>query len=208
MRPASPEIASALTVLLAGVFVLAFYDLGRHSTHMALHIALMNIIAPLVASAAVKSVSRVGLMWGAVFAQLALLWMWHVPAMHGWAMQSLAAQIVMHASLFAAALWFWSAVLRLPGAKRWQAIPALLVTGKLVCLLSALIIFSPRLIYAGVAGHHHASALPALDDQQLAGLLMITACPLSYIIVGIFFAARLLYPTQEPRVRYRRAPAR
>jgi cytochrome c oxidase assembly factor CtaG len=31
-----------------------------------------------------------------------------------------------------------------------------------------------------------------LTDQQLAGLLMITACPLSYVLAGVVLAAQMM----------------
>jgi putative membrane protein len=102
-------------------------------------------------------------------------------------------QAFMHVSLFIAALCFWSALLALPQRRRWHAIPALLLTGKLACLLAALLVFAPRLLYE--AHPHfalHATAADALADQQLAGLLMIVACPLSYLIAGVVFAAQIL----------------
>ncbi|MEH2588848.1 hypothetical protein [Bradyrhizobium sp. AZCC 1721] len=46
----SPAIASATAVLLTGAAVLLVYDLSHFSTHMVLHIASMNIIAPSVAA--------------------------------------------------------------------------------------------------------------------------------------------------------------
>lgn len=213
LRPVPPEIASAAIVLVAGIFVLSFYNLASHSAHMAAHIALMNVVAPVVASAAVRRQAfrfdRAAGMWAAAVTQLALLWIWHVPAMHAWAMQSATAQVAMHGSLFASALCFWALVLSLSRVKRWQAIPALLLTGKLVCLLSALIIFSPRVLYdIPAAAHQHIAAAASLDDQQFAGLLMITACPLSYIIVGIFFAARFMFPVEGTLVLRRRAAVR
>ena len=47
------------------------------------------------------------------------------------------------------------------------------------------------------AGHlvHAAGHLPAfraLDDQQLAGLLMITACPLSYLVAAVIITVQLI----------------
>lgn len=62
---------------------------------------------------------------------------------------------------------------------------ALLLTGKLACLLGALLIFAPRELY-------RLHGLPSLEDQQLAGLLMITACPLSYVVAGVAMAAQAI----------------
>lgn len=105
----------------------------------------------------------------------------------------------MHASLFGAALAFWVVVLNLAAVHRWHAIFALLITGKLACLLGSLLIFAPRLLYADAARHlhhlhhsGHAAAPAALADQQLAGLLMIVACPLSYLLAGVAIAAQIM----------------
>ncbi len=56
----------------------------------------------------------------------------------------------MHGSLFAVALLFWTGVLQMRGPGRWQAILGLIITGKLSCLLAALLIFSPRFLYATI----------------------------------------------------------
>lgn len=88
----------------------------------------------------------------------------------------------MHGSLFLAALAFWVLLLDMMERSGWQAILGLLLTGKLACLLGALLIFAARPLYSDAA----------LADQQLAGLLMITACPLSYIAAGVVIAARLI----------------
>lgn len=195
----SPEILTAAVIFVCGAVVLSLYRLGPHAAHMALHIALMNVVAPVIASlfgpAIVPFAGRSGPMWLAGAVQVALLWMWHIPAMQAVVMHNTALAFVMQGSLLIAALWFWSSVLSLEGTKRWHAVPALLLTGKLVCLLSALMVFSPRALY-DLHAHHHA-AVPALDDQQLAGLLMITACPLSYIVVGVIMVARLLGDLQR-----------
>jgi putative membrane protein len=100
----------------------------------------------------------------------------------------------MHASLFILSLWFWLAIFARRGSTRWQALLVLLVTGKLFCMLGVLLVFSPRLLYAGISGggYAHLHAQPALADQQLAGLLMIAACPLTYVLAAIIIAARWL----------------
>ena len=73
------------------------------------------------------------------------------------------------------------ALLRLHGTERWHGVLGLLVTGKLSCLLAALLVFAPRPLYP----HRPSRSAMSLADQQLAGLLMLTACPLSYVVAGI-----------------------
>jgi putative membrane protein len=93
------------------------------------------------------------------------------------------AYAVMLATLLAAAVCFWGGILLLAARSRWQAIVALLATGKLACLLGALLIFARRPLFV------HAT----MDDQQLAGLLMVVACPLSYVLVGVVLSAQLMH---------------
>jgi putative membrane protein len=114
------------------------------------------------------------------------------------------------AALFAAALAFWALVASVPAASRWLAILALLLTGKLACLLSVLLIFAPRPLYAAAGGH---MAAADLADQQLAGLLMITACPLSYLVAALALAVQMIggaarrRPEPGPEVAAMPAPA-
>ncbi len=165
---------------------------------MALHIALMNIAAPLgavlLARKLVAASNHPIAFWAVTIAQIVLLWMWHAPSMQSAALGgSHVLQAIMHASLFVVALLFWSSLLRLSAAMRWQAIAALMVTGKLSCLLAALLIFAPRLLHEMPLSPPSASQLPsALADQQLAGLLMISACPLSYLVAAVVFAAQII----------------
>jgi putative membrane protein len=188
---ALPAAVSGFVVLAVGVCVLAAYSLGAQSAHMAIHIAMMSVAAPLAAAAlAAKLPGFFGhpkLLWTATAAQLALFWGWHIPSVQQAALASHALQAVMHATLLVSSFCFWCSVVRLPTASQWQAIAALLLTGKLACLLSVLFIFAPRLLY-GVA-HHGAMHL---DDQQLAGLLMISACPLSYLVAALVIAIQMI----------------
>jgi putative membrane protein len=76
-------------------------------------------------------------------------------------------------------------------------VPALLISGKLACLLGALLIFAPRLLLTStVSGHnmHHGPVdhATALADQHLAGLLMVVACPLSYVLTAVVLAAQTM----------------
>lgn len=165
--------------------------LGPFSAHMAQHIVLMNVVAPL---AAIMLHNRIGgdgrqHLGLATLLQLVLLWGWHVPAILTAAMQVPILGAAMQVSLFGAALWFWVAVVRVASSKRWQAIFALLVTSKLFCLLGALLVFAPRTIYPVFSGGHGAATDPAAD-QQLAGLLMLVSCPATYLLGGLVIAAR------------------
>jgi putative membrane protein len=191
IRSALPAIASVAAVLVAGVVTVSLVELDQLSAHMAAHIAVMNVAAPLTAIALMHrpfiKADRSAPLWIAGVAQMVLLWSWHVPSAQRATMGSGTLQILMYGSLFLAGLCFWT--LLLSPSTRWQAIFLLLATGKLSCLLGALLIFAPRPLYT--EAHRH-SAIADLSDQQLAGLLMITACPLSYLTAGVVLAAQMM----------------
>jgi putative membrane protein len=145
-----------------------------------------------------------GFHWGrsigvATAVQLALLWGWHAPGVFAAATGSAALMALMHLSLFAAAVWFWTTIIQATRRGDWSPLAALLVTGKLFCLLGLLLAFAPRALYASAAfiqscfptGIGFATS-PPVADQQLAGLLMLTACPLVYVTAAIVIASRML----------------
>ncbi|QLF71831.1 cytochrome c oxidase assembly protein (plasmid) [Peteryoungia desertarenae] len=172
--------------------------MGPLALHMATHTALMNGIAPITVIAlrhlriqARPAVS--GALVTATALQLLLLWAWHAPPLLNEAMHSGATHLLMQASLFAAAFCFWDSVLACN--QRWKPIVALLVTSKLFCLLGVLFVFSPSMLYLGLLGHVHGGEVmvgTTLADQQLAGLLMLATCPVTYVVGGILLANRWL----------------
>jgi len=193
--------SGAVALALLAIALVPLLPLAPVSGHMAQHIAVMNVAALLCAVAMLprgtRATSTLGPrgLWPLTALQMVLLWGWHAPQAHAAAASSPLVYAAMMTSLFVVALGFWHAVLLRAARSDWQPIFALLVTGKLACLLGALLVFSPRLIYAGAAPSLLESCISGsggLDDQHLAGLLMLTACPLSYVLAGIVLAARIL----------------
>lgn len=198
-RSAMPATISAALVLLTGIVIAPLVELGPLSALMAQHLLVMNVMAPLAAAALAPMLSaradRGGVLWGSGLAQMLLLWIWHTPALQRAAASLPALHLILLMALFAAAMLFWAALLRAGAKGRWSAVAALLVTGKLACLLGALLIFAPRELYelASLAFSICAVDGPAtLADQHLAGLMMVAACPLSYVVAGIVTAAQML----------------
>jgi putative membrane protein len=189
---ALPAAASATAILIA-IAATPLFPLGPLASHMLLHVAVMNFAAPLLAIVVWRTwpaaFDRAPWLWIATIAQLALLWGWHAPPAHRAASQFIPVSVVMHATLLLVSLAFWALLTSMSARNRWQAVFALLITGKLACLLGAILIFAPRVLYAG-SHEHHSGALLSLDDQQLAGLIMIAACPLSYVLAGVIMAAQ------------------
>ena len=157
--------------------------------HMLSHILSMNVAAPLAAVLVARAWpgrprADVAVLAGLSILQVALLIGWHMPPVMTIAMHDTALGLFMHLSLFAAALAFWRAVFDQAAQHLWRALIALLVTGKVYCLMAALLVFAPRVLYP--------EAMVALADQQLAGVMMVVACPLSYVAVATVLAARWL----------------
>jgi putative membrane protein len=192
-----PVLAGMAVLALGGLVTASLIELGPLSLQMLQHLAVMNIVAPLAAlylrrRAAPKTLLPAG------FAQLLALWAWHAPAVQQVAASSPAGQLGLMIVLAGAAFWFWSAVIAAPD---WQGLIALLLTGKLACLLGALLIFAPRDLYNldGLVLALCTTGPSSLADQQLAGLLMITACPLSYLVTGVALAARMIGRLENDR---------
>lgn len=188
--------ASALFVVAAGVLTSALVEIGPLSLQMLLHLAVMSVLAPLAATLLPSRPEggRSAAIWGAGLLQMLLLWAWHAPALQMAASQSLIGQSGAALLLGVAAFWFWRAVLSASTNAGWRSLAALLLTGKVACLLGALLIFAPRDLYGlpGLSFVWCRTGPSTLADQQLAGLLMVTACPLSYLVAGVVLAAGML----------------
>ncbi len=176
--------ALAVLVLLGFCYV---ENAGVFSRHMIIHIALMTVAAPVLASLLLKLSAKsasVSTLFAAVILQAALLFAWHSPLGVGLAMKGHAGTLLMQATLFFSALWFWLTVFNQTGEHLWRAVIALLLTGKLFCLMAVLLIFAPRVLYG-------MTAMPIeLADQQLAGLLMVTVCPITYVLAAVVLISR------------------
>lgn len=186
------------------------------AAHMFQHLLVMNVAALLIAVAwqsrdwreressilvarSWRAAKRVLTTLTAVTAlQLAALWIWHMPVIFAAAHHSPVLQGIMQLSLFAAALLFWKTVLGRRNQPVWHRIFALLLTAKIFCLLGAAFVFSRRILYP-TFGSPEDWGLSALEDQQLAGLLMVSSCALIYVAAAIALFARWLFTIETHR---------
>ena len=190
--------AGAVAVLGVGMIGVSILDAGPFAKHMIVHIAAMNVAAPLIAAALNRALFPVALagLWTTALAQMGLLWALHSPAVHHAAHSAPLLLVALHFGLFLAALAFWTSIVN-AGARRWQAMLALILSGKFACLLGALLVFAPRPLFGLHAGHGIDSAL--LEDQHTAGLLMIAACPLSYVLAAVVIASQAIIGLEKAR---------
>ncbi len=163
--------------------------------HMAQHVLLVQLAAPLLVIAAPIATMRFGLprsLDGRVeaiatspvvrtadravrhplvaFTLLAAAWWaWHVPALYDAGVRHAAVHATEHLTLLATGICWWACIV---GPRRAAPVPALVlafVTAFHLNVLGALLTFAPRVLYAPYRG---AYGFSALEDQQLGGVLM------------------------------------
>lgn len=206
--PAATVLRAKITIVIivacgVALFACAGPGLGPRASHMGTHILLMSALAPVLAVLWTNLASAPALSSGRALAivtaaQIGLLYAWHAPGAAAYAETHTVAHLSMHASLLAAALLFWLAILGDIGVARWRGVAALAITGKLACLLGVLLVFAPRVLDSSVPGIGTTSDV-MLADQRVAGLLMLAACPASYILSGVWIASRWLLDLEGNR---------
>jgi putative membrane protein len=194
-------------LLAAGLGALAAAWLGplpalaphRFSAHMAMHLGVVAVAAPLIAAAVAGSALDPAGRWPALFVpvpaailELAVVWGWHAPALHHAARHSTPGLVAEQASFLAAGLLVWCAACGGPPARRAErtlaGVMALLLTSAHMTLLGALLALAPRPLYA-------AGDAVALADQQAGGVLMLLVGGVAYLAGGLGLSARLLGAT-------------
>jgi putative membrane protein len=107
------------------------------------------------------------------------IWLWHLPRAFDAALASEAWHFAQHACFLASALVFWWTIVARPDL---AAVISLFGTMVYTGALGALLAFARGPWYAGYA----------LDDQQLAGVIMWVPAGLAYPAAALFIASRWL----------------
>ena len=174
------------------------------SVHMAQHLLLVLVVAPLIAVSnahlvylwllplrarrwtgraiigipGVKYAANANVTaWVVCAAFVGSLWFWHAPATYNWALANKWGHASEHLVLLATSTAFWWVVVT-SGERRLS--PGMMIL--MVCLvgiqgsfLAALITFAPRPLYEAYAAN-------SIDDQALGGVLM--CIPASFLYLG------------------------
>jgi putative membrane protein len=121
------------------------------------------------------------------------LWGWHAPGAFDAALASYGVHILEHACFFVTALLFWKAILDArPRRRAAAALGAAFATLMHGGLLGALITLAPLPLYAWYHDRTAPWGLSALEDQQLAGLIMWVPMGIVYLGACLVLASRLL----------------
>jgi putative membrane protein len=203
---ALPAVTSVVAVSAGFLFMLPFVDLGPLSSQMVLHIVLMNIAAPLVGAAVMRYSGLINsskTLYLIASLQMGALWAAHAPSVLSGLAGSPALELMLHIALASASVAFWACVLSCMESGRWAGVLVLLLTGKLACLLGGLLTFAPRDIYElpQFVSVLCTTGPSTLADQQLAGLIMIVSCPLSYLVAAIVMSGHMLAAIDQTKTQ-------
>lgn len=184
-----------LTLLVAWAGPLPALAERYFSAHMTMHMAVVAVAAPLLAlglgeTQFVQS-RAIPAAIPASCIELLVVWIWHSPALHHAARESLWV-LAAEQTLFlvsASVVWIASfATSRGPGSG--AGVIALLLTSMHMTLLGALFGLSSRALYPHVT--EGPWDMTPLDDQHLGGAIMLAVGGLSYLLGGLTLSSRLL----------------
>jgi putative membrane protein len=213
MTAGSPTASSPLRLwpLVLGLALLATLWLGplperargSFAAHMVMHMGIVAVAAPLLvlgllrlAPGAFRGVPPT-LALAASFAEFVVVWGWHAPALHDAARVSTPLLLAEQASFLFAGLFVWlTAIGTASGggalAARAAGVAALLVTSMHMTLLGALLLFSPRPLYACADLCAPAASMTPVEDQALGGVIMLVVGGISYLAGGLILLASVL----------------
>lgn len=200
MRPL-PLILGCLALAAAWLGPLPALIPHSFVAHMIMHVTVVAVAAPLLASGIAGSRLDPARAAPALLPpvpismlEMAVVWAWHAPILHH-ASRHLAWALVLEQGLFfVVGLLVWLSAFggdRILRRERAAAgIIGLLLASMHMTLLGALLALSPRSLY----GHVGASAfgLTALEDQQLGGVVMLLVAGTAYMAGGLYLLAGLL----------------
>jgi putative membrane protein len=189
-------------LILVGVWLspLARALPGGFSAHMAVHIVVVAVAAPLIALAVAgrsfDPVRRAPRLFPPVpisVAELVAVWTWHAPVLHHWARHSTVGLVLEQGTFLLSGLGVWLSAFgggnRERRNRRAAGVVALLLTSMHMTLLGALLALAPRALYDHGSPQ---SQLEALRDQHLGGAIMLLVGGLSYLLGGLWLTAGLL----------------
>ena len=186
------RMAAGATGLSLLLFVSPFCALSSalFSARVTHHVLLVAVLAPLLVLAIPPDRTRWrGPLAGWTALQAIALWLWHSPGLYAAALSSDLLYWLMQLTLIGTAAGFWAAVRRAPAP---AAIAALLASTVQMGLLGALITFAGAPLYAPHLLTTAPWGLSALQDQQLAGLIMWAPSAGLYLGAALFLASRWL----------------
>ncbi len=187
-------VAGLALVVLAIAFVSPICALSSalFAARTVHHILLVCIAAPLIALA-LPRIARPGfgtVMIAAVL-QAVVLWFWHAPVLYEAALSNDLIYALMEVTLLGASVLFWVVVRAAPAP---TAALGLVLTMVQMGMLGALLVFAGTAVYGPHLATTEAWGLTALEDQQLAGLIMWAPAAGIYLVAALVQVSRWIGP--------------
>jgi putative membrane protein len=208
-----------LVALVGGIFSLwaavgsplAALDHHLLMAHMAQHLSVMTVAAPLILLGvpAIWPGSLRRRAFGGIVTHPVFCWLagtatvigWHVPALFEMGMRSARWHEVEHACFFVAGLLFWLPVIQpWPIQSRWPrwSVPLYLFLATLPCdALSAFLTFCGRVVYPHYLSAHRPFDISPLEDQEFAGALMWVWVTFAYLVPAAVVTIQMLSPQRR-----------
>lgn len=225
-------IAGCLVLVLALLSPLHALSEVLFSAHMAQHMLLVAVAAPLIVLGrpvlmslwgfsrarrrviAHHPVSRAVAACGRLSPARAFLvhgvtvWLWHAPALYQAALGSALLHALQHVSFLLTAILFWNAILdvRHRGASYGAGVFYTFATAVHTSILGALMTLAPVAWYPRYGVTAEAWGMTLLEDQQLAGLIMWVPAGFLYTLAALLLLAAWMRES-EIRIRASRITA-
>lgn len=203
-RFARSALAAGLVVLAAAwLGPLPYLTAGSFAAHMALHMAVVAMAAPLLALGLVRGEGAGEGMpaWAplaASFLELAVIWAWHTPALHTLARADAMGLAAEQASFLGVSLVVWIAALAAaqPGGRRsagaFAGAGALAFTAMHMTMLGVAIALSPRLLCRTPTEGPTLLGVDALRDQEAGAILMLAVGGAVHLAGALALAGRAI----------------
>lgn len=197
-----------LIATLALVSPLCPLSVSLFSARVSQHMVLTMLAAPLVAAGwPIRTIAsalrlnppyalsrRAGGPVAAALAFAVLIWLWHAPAVYEATFRSVIAYWLMHLTLFASALWLWTALQASDTHVAFlSGLFASVLSSVQMGLLGALITLAPQAFYPAHFLTAATWGLTPLEDQQLGGIVMwVPGCGV-FLVGAMLTSARCLF---------------
>lgn len=199
-RPSRRGIAGLALAVLAIAFIspLCALTTSLFAARTVHHLLLICLVAPLLVWSWPKLAGKQGVavVLTATALQALVLWAWHAPDLYGAALSNDAIYWLMQVTLLASSILFWATI---RAANAPTAAFGLVLSMTQMGVLGALLVFAESAVYAPHALTTAAWGLSALEDQQLAGLIMWAPAGGLYLVAAMVLMGRWLGP--DPSVR-------
>lgn len=202
----APRLGAAATAwaLIAVMFIspLCALTSALFSARVAHHAVLVAVIAPLLVMSlprawALTKLVRLGAF--AFVAHMVVLWFWHAPVPYAAALRDSRIFWVMELSLLFSAIWLWMCVFA-PSGALGSMVGFLLGTVIQMGALGAILTFARVPLYAAHLSVTEPWGLSALQDQQLAGLIMWVPGAIPYLAAALALLANRIQPNVTDEV--------